>query len=343
MASQPPVSWPRFVLDLANNHQGSIERGAEIIHAHARVFKDREHKVAIKFQLRDLDNYTHGDADYREKFKASQLLPSDYATLARVARDNGFLVAATPFDPASAGLVKKLGCDYLKIASCSLADHDTVAAALSSDLRLIVSTGGAEAYPGWFHAEDPAIAVMHCVSLYPCPSDRSDLSRIAYLKRVFPRKAIGWSTHEDPDNTEIVEMAVAAGAEIFERHIGLGGENAYTSSPRQIEAWVGAYERAVAIAGQEDRLDRSDERAALARVGRKGTRSVNERADSDRSEVESRAFAPSWAYGVYADGVLSDNVCGPELLQEAYRNVPWSGSPGALAQRKGRNFRSSGW
>jgi hypothetical protein len=338
MVSRLPVSWPRFVLDLANNHQGSVERGSEIIHAHARVFKDRGHKVAIKFQLRDLDNYTHGDEAYREKFKAAQLLPSDYATLSRVARDNGFLVAATPFDPASAELVKKLGCDYIKIASCSLGDLDTLNAAHRTGLPAIVSTGG-----GRFAVGFKDQAFMHCVSLYPCPADRCDLSMIARLRKARPDCPIGWSTHEDPNNTEIVEMAVAAGAEIFERHIGLGGENAYTSSPRQIDLWVSAWERAVAILGVADRADRSDERAALARVERKGTRSVNERADSDRAALEGRAFAPSWAYGVYADGVLSDNLCGPGVLQEAYRNVPWSGSPGALAQRKGRNFRSSGW
>jgi sialic acid synthase SpsE len=342
MASRLPVSWPRFVLDLANNHQGSIERGSEIIHAHARVFKDRGHKVAIKFQLRDLERYTHGDEAYREKFKAAQLLPSDYATLARVARDNGFLVAATPFDPASVELVTKLGCDYIKIASCSVTDHETVWAAQNTKLPAIVSTGGGLA-TDWMRFGFSDIAVMHCVSLYPCPAERCDLATIARLKNKFPHRPIGWSTHEDPNNTEIIQIAATYGAEIFERHIGLGGENAYTSSPRQIEAWVDAYERAVAIAGQEDRLDRSDERAALARVERKNTGATPIGGDSDRAALEGGTFAPPWAYGVFADGVLSDNLHRPGVLQEVDRDDAGPIASGALAQRKGRNFRSVGW
>ena len=42
-----------FVLDLANNHQGSLEHGLETIRRHAEVLKKHNVRAAIKFQFRE--------------------------------------------------------------------------------------------------------------------------------------------------------------------------------------------------------------------------------------------------------------------------------------------------
>ncbi|MFN7193570.1 MAG: hypothetical protein ACK5U4_19210, partial [Rhodospirillales bacterium] len=50
-----------FVLDLANNHQGSVAHGTAIIEACAEVAKRHGVKAAIKFQFRDLPEFVHKD------------------------------------------------------------------------------------------------------------------------------------------------------------------------------------------------------------------------------------------------------------------------------------------
>ena len=48
-----------FVLELANNHWGSIIRGKKIINDHAQIVKFNGIKAAIKLQFRDVDNFIH--------------------------------------------------------------------------------------------------------------------------------------------------------------------------------------------------------------------------------------------------------------------------------------------
>ena len=45
------------VLDLANNHQGSVSHGKRIIDACASFQDTFQLRVAVKFQFRDLDHY----------------------------------------------------------------------------------------------------------------------------------------------------------------------------------------------------------------------------------------------------------------------------------------------
>ena len=50
-----------FVLELANNHWGKIDRGLKIISDFARVVRFNEVRAAIKLQFRDVDNFVHAD------------------------------------------------------------------------------------------------------------------------------------------------------------------------------------------------------------------------------------------------------------------------------------------
>ena len=85
-------------------------------------------------------------------------------------------------------------------------------------------------------------AFMHCIAEYPAPMERLQLDFIDKLKRRYPDHVIGYSGHEDPDDNIIPMMAVAKGAGIFERHVGLPTEtislNAYSMNPEQADRWV---------------------------------------------------------------------------------------------------------
>ena len=46
-----------LILDMANNHQGDVEHGLNIVRSFAKVVKDRNARAALKFQFRQLDNF----------------------------------------------------------------------------------------------------------------------------------------------------------------------------------------------------------------------------------------------------------------------------------------------
>ncbi len=57
-----------FVLELANNHWGSLDRGIKIIRDHGTIVRFNNVKAAIKLQFRDMDEFIHPE------FKGNQEL-----------------------------------------------------------------------------------------------------------------------------------------------------------------------------------------------------------------------------------------------------------------------------
>ena len=101
------------------------------------------------------------------------------------------------------------------------------------------------------------------------------------LKARYPDCHIGYSTHESPDNTTAVMIALAKGATVFEKHVVLPTEryaaNAYSATPAQITAWLAAARRAMAMCGGSERYTPSAaERESLnsLRRGVFATRSI---------------------------------------------------------------------
>jgi N-acetylneuraminate synthase len=89
-----------------------------------------------------------------------------------------------------------------------------------------VSTGGLTLHDvddlvSFFDHRRVHFGIMHCVAVYPTPIDQLELNQIQTLRNRFPGKVIGFSTHEGPDDLTPVHVAVAKGAEMLERHVGI--------------------------------------------------------------------------------------------------------------------------
>ena len=50
-----------FVLELANNHWGDVDRGLRIISEFSKVVRFNNVRAAIKLQLRDVQGFIHKD------------------------------------------------------------------------------------------------------------------------------------------------------------------------------------------------------------------------------------------------------------------------------------------
>lgn len=263
-----------FVLDLANNHQGQVEHGLRIIREVAEVVRSRGVRAALKFQFRDLDTFIHpghrsGSRNkHIPRFLSTRLSRADLLTLTTEVRRQEMVTMATPFDESSVDLIGELGIEVVKVASCSATDWPLIEKIAKCNKPVIFSTGGLslkeiDDLVSFFDHRRVHFAIMHCVSIYPTPDERMQLHQIEMLRNRYPRTIIGFSTHEKPDETMAVAVAVAKGARMLERHVGVETDsiklNAYSSTPAQLAAWISAAQRALALEGEALRPPVSDE------------------------------------------------------------------------------------
>jgi len=258
-----------FILDLANNHQGDLEHGLQIIRAMGKVVAKHGVRAGLKFQFRELDTYIH--PDFRDKqepkhiprFLGTRLKDAEYDRLADEVRTQGMLTISTPFDEASVDLIDQLNIEIIKIASCSASDWPLLEKVADRNRPVILSTAGLsleqiEQVVSFFEFRNVDFSLMHCVAIYPTPTDKLQLNQIDVLKSLFPGIPVGWSTHENQNDLTPVQMAYAKGARLFERHVGVPTDkyplNAYSSTPQQVDQWFEAHQTAVKACGGERRF-----------------------------------------------------------------------------------------
>jgi len=275
-----------FVLEMANNHMGDVDHGLAIVRAFGEVCREFPFKFAFKLQYRDLDTFIHpamrgrDDVKYVKRFAETRLSLADFDRLVAEMRSQGFLVAATPFDERSVDVIDDQNLDLIKIASCSFTDWPLLERIVKSSKPVIASTAGAsleemDRVISFLMHRCRGFAILHCVGEYPTPDEKMHLSQIDFLRARYPGVRIGFSTHESPDHTDVVMLAVAKGVTLFEKHVGLSTSryplNAYSASPAQVRAWLSSAQQARAICGVGDaRLPANAAEAASLRSLRRG-------------------------------------------------------------------------
>ena len=236
-----------FVLEMANNHWGSLERGLKIVNTFAQVVRFNNVRAAIKLQFRDVDSFIHKDFVHRtdiryiKKTLDTRMPKDDFAALVKAIRKASCIPMATPFDETSVDLCCELGIPILKIASSDLNDWLLIEKIAKTKKPVIVSTGGSslkdlDDLVTFFHNRNIPLAINHCVSLYPIEDRELELNQIDFLRARYPSHTIGFSTHEYHDWSISMLIAYAKGARTFERHIDIEADGVpvspYCSLPR---------------------------------------------------------------------------------------------------------------
>jgi N-acetylneuraminate synthase len=256
-----------FVFDLANNHQGQVDHGKKIISAIGEKVKKWSVNGVMKFQYRQLETFIHpdhqqeSDEKYVQRFQGTRLTQDDNNVLFKAANSAGLQTMCTPFDEESVDVIVDTGFDYIKVASCSAKDWPLLEKIATATMPVVFSTGGLELSDidnlvSFFEHRGIPAAIMHCVSIYPTPPEACHLNHIDLLLNRYRKHTIGWSTHENPNDTAPVMIAMAKGARMFERHVGMVTDqislNAYSSTPEQVDNWLGAYVHAKNLCGSKD-------------------------------------------------------------------------------------------
>ncbi len=253
-----------FVLELANNHWGKLERGLKIVRDHATAVRYNNVKAAIKLQFRDVEEFIHpefkGNTELRyiKKTEDTKLSKADFQSVVEEIKNLSCIPMATPFDEASVDLCVEFDMPIIKIASSDMNDWVLIEKIASTRRPTIVSTGGAsekdlDDLVRFFEKRDIPLAINHCVSLYPSEDDELELDQIDYFKKRYPNHVIGLSAHEYTDWHSSMLISYGKGARTWERHIDIDYEGVavspYCSLPHQCDAWFKAFHKAKEMCG----------------------------------------------------------------------------------------------
>jgi N-acetylneuraminate synthase len=275
-----------FVLELANNHWGCLERGRKIVKEFAKVVKKHHVKAAIKLQFRDMDTFIHkdyreeGDGEdlptlpkrsrYIQKTSRTKLTKSEIISLVEYIKQNNCIPMSTPFDEKSVDLCVELGLPIIKVASSDINDWFLLNKIANTKKPVIISTGGAnekqiDDVVKYFKNRSIPISINHCVSKYPSEDHELELNQIDYLINRYPDVCVGLSTHEYTDWYSSMYISYAKGARTWERHIDIpypeGHEqkeiSKYCSQPHEIDVWLSAFKKAKLMCGNKTQERRS--------------------------------------------------------------------------------------
>ena len=138
-----------FVLELANNHWGRLDRGLKIIQDFAHVVQANGVQAAIKLQFRDVGSFIHKDFRHRSDIRYIQKTLDTHLSWPKLqmmvdaVREAGMITMATPFDEVSVGKCVEFGVEILKIASSDIKDWGRLDAVGRRGKPVIASAGGA--------------------------------------------------------------------------------------------------------------------------------------------------------------------------------------------------------
>ena len=253
-----------FVLEMASNHQGKLERGLQIIDRFAKVVRFNNVRAAIKLQFRDVENFIHKDFVGREdiryikRLSDTKLVKQDYAILVNAIRQSGCIPLSTPFDEKSVDWCVEFDLPIIKVASADNNDWTLLEKIATTRKPVIVSTGGMSQKDMddvivFFSNRSIPLALNHCIAAYPHEDNECELNQIDYLKKRYPGTVIGYSCHEYHDWKASMYIAYAKGARTFERHIDINDDGfkvaTYSSLPEQIDSWFKAWHKTLEMCG----------------------------------------------------------------------------------------------
>lgn len=219
------------IAEVGINHGGNLELAKKLIESAKRSGCD-----AVKFQTYITEKRTPKNSPIYNILKECELPFKAFDDLKRCADDNGINFFSTPFDEESVDYLDNLGVDLIKVASFDITNPSFLKKVAQKNLPVILSTGMSNlseiktAYETLKSGTDK-IALLHCVSSYPTQPEDSNLASIFVLKQNFDC-VIGHSDHTN--DIKVPLMAVAAGAQVIEKHYRIDSSMECVDSPVSI-------------------------------------------------------------------------------------------------------------
>ena len=227
---------PIFIAEISANHNGSLAQARRLIKTAKTYGAD-----AVKLQTYTPDTMTikSSKSDFKIKeglwkggtlwdlYEKAQTPFEWHKNLFDYAKKLKIICFSTPFDDTAVDLLESLQCPLYKVASPEITDIPLIKKIAKTKKKMVISTGMANlkeidlAYKVAKNNGAKEVILLYCVSNYPSKISDFNFNNIKILKERYNCK-VGFSDHSI-DN-KVVAAAIAAGAEVIEKHIALEGQ-----------------------------------------------------------------------------------------------------------------------
>ncbi|HFD32450.1 MAG TPA: N-acylneuraminate-9-phosphate synthase [Gammaproteobacteria bacterium] len=207
-----------IIAEAGVSHFGDMDLAMQLVDLAADAGAD-----VFKTQIFDVDELIAKRAnDWKDRLRPRNLTLAQAHEIKKRCEERGIIFLTTAHDDSRIPWLDDLNVSAIKVGSGECCNPDFLQRLAELDKPMIVSTG--------MHYETDVlasvdacvkggceeIALLHCVSSYPTPSDEVNLKAIDRLNKIFPGP-VGYSDHT-ADNLAVL-AAVARGAKIIEKHI----------------------------------------------------------------------------------------------------------------------------
>lgn len=220
------------IAEIGINHGGDLALALRLIESAARTGVD-----AVKFQTYITEKRApKGNQAIFDILKQCELPFEAFRTLKECADSHGLDFFSTPFDQESVEFLSSINTSIFKVASFDVVNLKLLKELSKTGKSIIMSVGMAnrqeiEIAYRILREGTKNIALLHCISNYPLDEKKANLSAIYELQDLYDC-VIGYSDHT-PD-IQVPLMAVAAGAQIIEKHYRIDQEMECIDAPVSI-------------------------------------------------------------------------------------------------------------
>lgn len=168
-----------IIAECSTNHCGDISLAKEMIKKAAIAGAD-----IVKFQSFKADHLV-GDGWNRKWYKQTELSENDHADLIECCKENNVTFLTTCFDRTLIRFLSSLDMPMIKVASTDLTSYTMLKELREKFQYMIVSTGMStteEIQNASKILKKGLFTMMHCVSIYPTPFEKLNLSFLDELK-----------------------------------------------------------------------------------------------------------------------------------------------------------------
>lgn len=322
------------IAEVGQNHQGDLNLALEYIRKFSELGAD-----AVKFQMRDIEFLFDDDAlsrpyfsensfanTYGEHRKKLELSLDDFKKIHQECRRNNVKFMCTPFEENSLKNILELGVDIIKISSFDLGNLPFLEKIAKTNLPIVMSTGGGDDEQidesiSIIKNYNQDIAILHCVSEYPCEYNKLGLEKIKTLKEKYPDLVIGSSDHFNGILSGPV--AFLQGARVFEKHVTLnrswkGTDHSFALEPDGFKKFVRDIQRTPKMLPQKDKslLGKED---VFKKLGKSiiAKNNLLKGTVISTKDIDSKIFSE-----VYIHVRETNNIVGKKLTKNINKNDP---------------------
>ena len=196
------------------------------VKAGADAIKFQTHRVADEqLNIEVTSPHFKGSDRYRWVARNSAATPLNefWRPLKQHCDQQGIIFFSTPMSRGAAQCLDELNIPLWKIGSGDILDFVMLDHIRASGLPIILSSGMStleevDRAVRFLKEKNERIALLHCVSKYPCPAEDLNLKSISFYQERFAMP-IGFSDHSM--GIESALAAVAMGATVIEKHFSL--------------------------------------------------------------------------------------------------------------------------